>query len=186
MRSVHVLLQSLRVIALIIVSLFLLWVLQQSHRGTTLGLLRNMPQSDLRRTVEGFNLRERSRHHPLRFDGAVWGAYAERRDLCALAQAQTWLAGTQDQQLLDVPLTSWPFTTHSVLDGTHRVVWRNLPSSSGLEELDACWEENRKIVPDLIASAVSMLLGFTSPLVTPATPISARWVQLLGATLRTR
>lgn len=73
-----------------------------------------------------------------------WGSYAQRDGLCVLAQAQTWLASNQAQQLLDIPLTSWPFTAKSVLDDTHRVIWLNLQSWSGIEELNVCCEKKKK------------------------------------------
>lgn len=140
--------------------------IKQSSVAAALSLI------DLKRNVEDFSLRELSRHPPLLFDSFVWGSYAQRDGLCVLAQAQTWLAGTQAQQLLDIPLTSWPFTAKSVLDDTHRVIWLNLQSWSGNEELNVCCEKKKKKkVLDLIETTVSMLLGVTFTLVTPLTPI---------------
>lgn len=105
--------------------------IKQSSVAAALSLI------DLRRNVEDFNLRELSRHPP----SPVWQfclrvLRTTRWPLCARTGAD--VAGRHPGS------AAAGHSSHFMAFHRHRVIWLNLQSWSGIEELNVCCEKKKK------------------------------------------
>lgn len=93
------------------------------------------------------------------FDSSVWGFYIVCDVLCMLARAQAWLAGTRGSAAAEHPFHFMAF---------HSPWWH--PQGHLMKSAKLFWHWRvellplkKKILPDLITTAASMLLWFPLP-----------------------